>query len=509
MHHVHETLSPGAVVHDRYLVIDLLGTGGFSAVHLVQDQQREDSFYALKEAIATHKHAREHFTFESSVLERVVHPALPRVQSVFDNEEHDRLYMLMDYIEGPNLKTLSDIHPEKRFSLPVLIAILAPIVDAIEYLHQQDPPIIHRDIKPSNIIVPIVGGKSILVDFGISKEYDTDRTTTAVRYGSHGYGAPEHYTTGTNTRTDIYGLGATVYTLLTGEIPSDALERMTQISSQNPDPLRPACELVPSIPLPVSGAIERAMSINIMHRFATVQEFWQALQGESGQQMQITEALRSIVISPSTSEVSSEVSENTEETSSQPLQEQQLPDGHSRKSFLLPVFLVFLVLLLIVGIGASFWGFTIIRRNHGAALTGRSTSSPIAHPTPTVTATAPSAPNPYPLLAASYSGTIDDLQANVPSPMTLSQVRQNDGHISGSLSALRMSGTYNGYLDTAKHIYFTVTDSGGSASLSFTGAVRADGSLAGTFCQIDQGGSCMSNGIFGVWNVAPVTPPRK
>ena len=225
--------------------------------------------------------------------------------------------------------------------------------------------------------------------------------------------------------------------------------------------------------------------------------------------MQITEALRSIVISPSTSEVSSEISENTEETSSQPLQEQQLPDGRSTKSFLFPVFLVFLVLLLIVGIGASFWGFTIIRRNHEATLAGRSTSSPIAHPTPTVTATAPSAPNPYPLLAASYSGTIDDLQANVPSPMTLSQVRQNDRHISGSLSALRMSGTYNGYLDTAKHIYFTVTDSGGSASLSFTGAVRADGSLAGTFCQIDQGGSCMSNGIFGVWNVAPVTPPRK
>src|SRR5436853_902870 len=273
MHHVHETLSPGAVVHDRYLVIDLLGTGGFSAVYLVQDQQREDSFYALKEAIATHKHAREHFTFESSVLERVVHPALPRVQSVFDNEEHDRLYMLMDYIEGPNLKTLSDIHPEKRFSLPVLIAILAPIVDAIEYLHQQDPPIIHRDIKPSNIIVPIVGEKTILVDFGIAKEYDTQGTTSAVRHCSPGYGAPEHYPTGTNTRTDIYGLGATIYTLLTGDIPPDAIERMTEISNDKPDPLRPACELLPSNPLHRSRAIARATSINMLDRFATRQEF--------------------------------------------------------------------------------------------------------------------------------------------------------------------------------------------------------------------------------------------
>jgi len=86
-----------------------------------------------------------------------------------------------------------------------------------------------------------------------------------------------------------------------------------------------------------------------------------------------------------------------------------------------------------------------------------------------VKATATFAPNAYPPLAASYFGTIDDLQANIPSPMTLSQVRQNDGHISGSFSALQMSGTYNGYLDTAKHIYFTVVASGGSAPLSFTG----------------------------------------
>ena len=304
MHQIHETLSPGAIIRDRYLVIDLLGTGGFSAVYLVQDQEREDSIFALKEVVATQKQARERFTFECTVLERLVHPALPQVHNVFDNEEHDRLYMLMDYVEGPNLETLRHIQPEKRFSLPVITAILAPIVDAIEYLHQQYPPIIHRDIKPSNIIVPIVGEKTILVDFGIAKEYDTQGTTSAVRHCSPGYGAPEHYTTGTNTRTDIYGLGATLYTLLTGVIPPDAIERMTEMSNDNPDPLRPACELVPSIPLPVSSAIKRAMSINMMHRFATVHEFWLALQGEKVQQPHISEALNSIVVSPSTSKIS-------------------------------------------------------------------------------------------------------------------------------------------------------------------------------------------------------------
>src|SRR2546421_4805824 len=467
MHQIHETLSPGAIIRDRYLVIDLLGTGGFSAVYLVQDQEREDSIFALKEVVATQKQARERFTFECTVLERLVHPALPQVHNVFDNEEHSRLYMLMDYVEGPDLETLRHIQPEKRFSLPVNTAILAPIVDAIEYLHQQNPPIIHRDIKPSNIIVPIVGGNTMLVDFGIAKEYDTYGTTSAVRYGSPGYGAPEHYSSGTDIRTDIYGLGATLYTLLTGHIPPDAIDRMTQITNEKPDPLKPVSELVPSVPLHISGAIQRAMSINMMQRFATVQEFWQVIQGESGQQPHISEALNSIVVSPSTAEDPGK----TGETSCEPLQEKQVFGIRLRKPLLLPVFLVFLALLLIGGIGASFWGFADIGRGTEGSSTGTfqyPALSPIVHPT--VTARATFAPTLYPRLAASYYGNIDDLQANVPYQMALTQMRQNEGNISSSFSGLQMRGTYGGFLDTARHIYFTVATSKGHTPLYFTGA---------------------------------------
>ena len=512
MHQIHETLSAGAVIGGRYLVIDLIGKGGSSTVYLVQDQQREDCFFALKEVIATNKKAREHFIFECSLLERLIHPALPRVHDVFENEEHNRLCMLMDYVEGPNLEKLRHIQPEQCFSLPVITVILAPIVDAIEYLHQQDPPIIHRDIKPSNIIVPVTGGKTILVDFGIAKEYDTHGTTSAVRQGTPGYGAPEHYTTGTNPRTDIYGLGATLYTLLTGAIPPDAIVRMTQLSNEKPDPLIPVSELVPSLPPHVSRAIQRAMLLKMLQRFATVQEFWQAVQGESGQQPHVSEALNSIIVSSSTSEVF----DKTGETSSQPLQTKQLPDRRSRKRFLHPVFLVFLALLMIVGIGAGFWGFTVVLgMNHVATPAARSTAtvehprlSPIAHPTVAVAATF--TPNPYPQLAPSYHGTIDDLQANVPSPMTLTQMRQNDGHISGSFSAMQIGGTFSGFLDTSKHISFTVAASRSLAPLYFTGAIGPEGNLAGTFCEIDQDVQyiqCLSNGVFGVWNVAPGTTP--
>src|SRR5438445_12582237 len=109
-------------------------------------------------------------------------------------------------------------------------------MDAITYLHKQHPPVLHRDIKPSNIIVP-AGGPPVLVDFGIAKEYEPDSTTTTVRRCSPGYGAPEQYSSGTNNRTDIYGLGATFYVLLSGIVPADAFNRMIRLGSKESDKL--------------------------------------------------------------------------------------------------------------------------------------------------------------------------------------------------------------------------------------------------------------------------------
>ena len=495
------TLLPGAVIGGHYLVVDLVGKGGFSAVYLVQDQQREENFFALKEAIITHKEVRERFTFEYSVLEHLVHPALPRVYSVFDNEEHNRLYMLMDYVEGPNLEMLRRIQPDKRFPFPIIIALLAPVMDALACLHQQNPPIIHRDIKPANIIVPIAEGKTILVDFGISKQYDMNRTTSAVRYGSPGYGAPEHYTKGTNIRTDIYGLGATLYTLLTGVIPPDAIERMTQLSNENTDPLKPVDELVSTIPLHVSRAIQRAMSIRMGLRFATVKEFWQALQGET-RQPPISEAINSIVALPAVSDVS----KKTEKTLSISPKEKQMTNRRLRKRFLLPIFLV---LLAIVGIAASYWGFPIFNNHRLATKAGSNSTSRYATLTPTSHASVINQPtytqNSYPRLSPSYYGTLEDLQANVASQMALTQMLQIGGHISGSFSAMHISAQYIGSIDASRNISFTIVSGPDHVSLNFTGIVQASGSLKGTFCEIDQNGQCISDGVFGLWSIAPGT----
>ncbi|GER86233.1 hypothetical protein KDW_03950 [Dictyobacter vulcani] len=270
----------GRIVRDRYIIEDLLGQGGFGAVYRVKDRRVKGNVFALKEVEAPERHQRESFLFEGEVLRRLDHPALPRVYRVFDEPENKLICILMDYVAGPNLEQLRNKQPGKRFSLARVVEMMAPIADALSYLHAQKPPIIHRDVKPSNIIIPTSGESAVLVDFGIAKEYDQEATTTAVRHCSPGYGAPEQYTSGTGTPTDIYGFGATLYTLLTGVVPIDALYRITRISVNRADPLVPVQQIVPEIPAAVADAIQRALAVNSNDRFATIKEFWSLMESQ-------------------------------------------------------------------------------------------------------------------------------------------------------------------------------------------------------------------------------------
>src|SRR5437667_1649030 len=251
----------------RYIVESLLGKGGFGAVYLVRDRNVKEHLFALKEVIDPNRRERERFIFEAEVLKRLNHRALPHVYKVFEYEKLKRVYMLMDYIEGQNLEILLGEQPERHFSLPLVLAIMKPIVEAVIYLHSQNPPIVHRDIKPSNIIVSTRGGEAVLVDFGLAKEYIEDNTTTIISHGSPGYAAPEQYGSGTSPLTDIYGLGATFYTLLTGTVPSDAISRVIKSKGKGGDHLKLANVLEPKIPPEVAQALQRAMSINSADRF--------------------------------------------------------------------------------------------------------------------------------------------------------------------------------------------------------------------------------------------------
>src|SRR5437588_68031 len=270
---------------DLYVVEGLLGKGRVGAVYLVRDWRVKQRLFALKEVINPNKQDRERFIFEAEILKRLDHRALPRVYRIFEHGKLKRVYMLMDYIKGKNLETLRKEQPEQRFSLSLVLALMPPIVDALIYLHHQEPPIVHRDIKPENIIVPIGADEAVLVDFGPAKEYVAERGTTFIQHSSPGYAAPEQYGSGTSHRTDIYGLGATVYTLLTGIIPPDSITRVTKSRGKGSnDPLRPANLLAPLVPAAVAESLQRAMTLSSADRFETVEEFWKLLNAHAPEQ---------------------------------------------------------------------------------------------------------------------------------------------------------------------------------------------------------------------------------
>jgi serine/threonine protein kinase len=307
--------------------------------------------FALKEVINPNKGDRERFAFEGEVLKRLNHNALPRVHHVFENDKLKRVYLLMDYIEGRNLEVLRGEQPGKCFPLHLVLVLMAPIVDALMYLHTQDPPIVHRDIKPANIIVP-PGGKAMLADFGSAKEYVPGTATSMLDHRSPGYAALEQYRTGTNPSTDIYGLGATLYALLTGSVPIDAPSRVVKNLSAGVDPLKPANLLKPAVPLTVSRALQRAMSIRSADRFETVEEFWQALTSRDTQQMSPVTLVNLPQTLPS--------EQAAEGSGTEPLQEVQFASRSKNREVLYILVGVLVILTVEIGLFAYLWGFTVL-----------------------------------------------------------------------------------------------------------------------------------------------------
>ncbi len=480
---------------ERYIIESLLGKGGFGAVYLVRDRQVKEHLFALKEVIDPNERDRERFIFEAEVLKRLNHRALPHVYKVFEYEKLKRVYMLMDYIEGQNLDILLGEQPERRFSLPLVLAVMKPIVDALIYLHSQNPPIVHRDIKPSNIIVSTRGGEAVLVDFGLAKEYIEDNTTTIIRHGSPGYAAPEQYGSGTNPRTDIYGLGATLYTLLTGTIPIDAIARVT--GSKGIDPLVPVHLVAPSVSWANAMAIEKAMSISSDDQFNSVEDFWRELTNPSKQQF-VTTDLKSLTPVQYQSVPEQQLKHLT--TSPTPLQNQAKPPKSRKSAFLF----IFLAVILTIALGTALVSFAL--RHSGTSSTAQGVTPTLAHSTslPTLThATTPpsnvtTGVSAYPDIGPSYAGTVLDLLNNEKTSLFLTQIHQNSGNITGYFQGLGLAGHFTGNVTSKGHVQFTVLT--GISTLSFEGDIKIGGDITGTFEALNQ--QRQFTGESGPWNVS-------
>src|SRR5690348_9569610 len=268
----------GTVVHQRYRITAIVGRGGLGTVYQVADVlYGRQNVYALKELIDQSQGARKQFELESQWLQSLDHNHIPKVREHFEWEQ--RLYLVMDYVEGENLEeklahALGRPLPEQQ----VLTWIL-PVCDALHYLHTRMPPILHRDVKPANIIVT-PAQHAVLVDLGIAKEHlpGAGQTATFVRKaGTEGYAPPEQYTTAgmTGPWSDVYGLGATMYELLTGRVPPTAVERVALDSV-----MALPRQLNPAISPHVEEVILRAVAIRPADRFQTVGDVARGLMGQ-------------------------------------------------------------------------------------------------------------------------------------------------------------------------------------------------------------------------------------
>lgn len=274
-------LTPETILQGRYRIVRQLGQGGMGAVYEAVDQ-RLDTTVALKETLFADERLRKQFEREARLLARLHHPALPRVSDHFSEE--DGQFLVMQFIPGDDLM---EKITRKRGPFPAdqVLTWADQLLDALDYLHTQDPQIVHRDIKPQNMKLT-ARGQIILLDFGLAKGQagDISRATTAASI----FGYTPNYAPleqiqglGTDARSDLYSLGATLYHLMTGIKPPDALTRAAAVVNGQPDPLVPASSANPAVSPVVDTFLAKAMAQNREQRYATATEMRRDLHSSS------------------------------------------------------------------------------------------------------------------------------------------------------------------------------------------------------------------------------------
>jgi len=239
---------------------------------------RLDTVVALKETLFTEERLRKQFEREARLLARLHHQALPRVSDHFTEGEGQ--FLVMQYIPGEDLCEMQT-RRQSAFPQSDVLRWADQLCDALDYLHTQDPQIIHRDIKPQNLKLT-ARGQIVLLDFGLAKGSAgklTAVTTSASIFGYTPNYAPLEQVQGlgTDARSDIYSLAATVYHLVTNVKPPDALSRAGAIVNGMEDPLVPADSVAPQVSPAVAHVLEVAMSQKRDDRYESAQLMREAL----------------------------------------------------------------------------------------------------------------------------------------------------------------------------------------------------------------------------------------
>ncbi|MBD2567131.1 serine/threonine-protein kinase [Anabaena lutea] len=258
----------------KYTIIQEIGKGGFGitfkAMHHYLGQ--EVVMKTINERLRQHSDFPKfelQFQDEAKRLASCVHPNIVRVSDFF--VEDGLPYMVMEYIPGENLGE-AFVLPGIPLSEEIAIHYIRQIGAALEIVHKNG--LLHRDIKPDNIILRQGTQEVVLIDFGIAREFNSGVRQTHTGLVSEGYAPIEQYLTQAprTPATDVYGLAATLYALLTGQVPLPSLLR-------DREPMPSPRELQPHLSAAVNQAVMRGMAVESRFRPPTVAEWLQILPG--------------------------------------------------------------------------------------------------------------------------------------------------------------------------------------------------------------------------------------
>lgn len=257
-----DTIKEGTVIDGKYALIKHIAKGGACDVYLAQEIS-SGIYYAAKIVLKSNADHKIDISLETArqeiqMLQNLRHPAIPQISGVIENENY--VCVIQEYIEGKNLNALVDQFGP--YPADYVVSLAKQICAFLAYIHSFHPPYIYRDMKPANIILQ-PNGYIKIIDFGIMRTYKPGKMKDTVALGTRGYTAPEQYGTAqSDPRTDIFGLGVTMYFLLTGDDPINP----------NFNGMKPIRALNPSIPKGMEYIIEKCTRIDPNQRYQSAGE---------------------------------------------------------------------------------------------------------------------------------------------------------------------------------------------------------------------------------------------